>query len=191
MTDNDTPRRAEEEAAAWYARLNAEDDPAEQRRFAAWLAASDANARAWARLERTAALLAQAGRRPALAALRADARRMGASPSAMSMPPLPPAALVPSAPPRRHGRLALASLALALGIGGALFWPHARTGEESAAARVTTRYATAVGERRTIGLPDGSQVTLDTDSAISLPQWGTKADGRRLVTLERGRPCSQ
>lgn len=71
-------------------------------------------------------------------------------------------------------------------------WPHLRTSEDSVATPMTTRYAYAIGERRTISLPDGSDVTLDTDSAISLPRWSTETGGRRLHSRSsEGRPCSR
>lgn len=43
--------------------------------------------------------------------------------------------------------------------------------------------ATARGEQRTVTLPDGSEMTLDTDSAVSLAFTGTRRD----LTLARGR----
>jgi len=44
------------------------------------------------------------------------------------------------------------------------------------------RYQTAVGEVRMVRLPDGSEISLNTDSKISV----TLDKGQRLVTLERG-----
>ncbi len=182
MTDNDIPRRAEDDAAGWYARLNAADDPAERQRFALWHAESSANARAWARLERTATLLARAEGHPALAAMRAEARQP-------RLPAMSSAAFAPSRPSRFYGRLALASLALIAGVGALSLWPHVQAGfapQQQGVTPSVTRYATAVGERKTVQLPDGSTVMLDTDSAISLPAWDKKAGTKRHVTLERG-----
>ncbi|HYD67937.1 FecR family protein [Azospirillum sp.] len=48
--------------------------------------------------------------------------------------------------------------------------------------RWTADHRTAAGERREVALPDGSRLTLDTDSAVAL-DFG---DGRRTVRLLRG-----
>jgi ferric-dicitrate binding protein FerR (iron transport regulator) len=60
--------------------------------------------------------------------------------------------------------------------------------DESAASATTThvafqqRYVTAIGASRTVALPDGSRITLDTDSRIQV-QMNARS---RTVRLERG-----
>lgn len=77
--------------------------------------------------------------------------------------------------PRRGRRRALKALSLVLGAGGlaaaGLPWTE-----------WTSDYATAVGQRRSATLPDGSVLTLNSDSAADL-----RFDAaRRLVVLRRG-----
>jgi transmembrane sensor len=48
--------------------------------------------------------------------------------------------------------------------------------------RLTDRYATAVGERKSIDLADGSQITLNTDTQLSVKMTGN----RRVIGLEKG-----
>ncbi|HEX6858855.1 MAG TPA: FecR domain-containing protein [Caulobacteraceae bacterium] len=77
---------------------------------------------------------------------------------------------------RRSIAAALAALVLAGGGYGG--WRYA-TGPKPLKDEA---FRTAVGEQRTLKLPDGSQVTLNTDSVLR-----TRADkDRRLIYLERG-----
>ncbi|PKD41002.1 hypothetical protein CWO84_07035 [Methylomonas sp. Kb3] len=48
--------------------------------------------------------------------------------------------------------------------------------------RLTDYYATAVGERKSIDLADGSQITLNTDTQLSVKMTGN----RRVISLEKG-----
>ena len=48
--------------------------------------------------------------------------------------------------------------------------------------RLSDRYATAVGERKTIDLVDGSQITLNTDTQLSVKI----TSNRRVISLEKG-----
>lgn len=75
--------------------------------------------------------------------------------------------------PRRLPKGTLASLALCLLL-GALWWDPAYRGEH---------HATAVGERRELALADGSKITLDADSRVSVA-WRLRS---RRVALEKGR----
>lgn len=158
------PETVESAAAGWFAlHRSGEVTPDEAAAFDAWQAepahraAYDAVARSWEAVElaRTA---------PEILALRAQARRQ------------------PAAPRRAvFGRIAAAFVALAL-VGGLGLW----VGEESGLARSrglqTQTYRTSVGERSTFALPDGSVVTLNTDTILR-----TRADrDRRLLYLDRG-----
>jgi len=121
-----------EDAAAWFARLQRADlAPEERRAFDAWIDADPARAVAYARVEAT---WDRAG-------------RLAAAPPARTAPDRAmPGALM--------SRRAAAAALLAVGAGGAALW-------------WTTRepvYETAVGERRTIALPDGSRIDLNTAS---------------------------
>lgn len=92
---------------------------------------------------------------------------------------------LPDRPPA-HRRLApyaiaaAALLALATGAFVLIVQPSA-TGP--AAHMPSDRFATAVGEIRTVTLTDGSRITLDTDSAVEAVLTGTI----RQLRLERGR----
>ncbi len=86
----------------------------------------------------------------------------------------PPAAVRPLARPSRRRWLAGGGLALAAGLAGVSLTPMA--------TRLRADHATGVGERREIGLADGSRVLLNTDSALSV---GYTPD-RRALTLWRG-----
>ncbi len=79
---------------------------------------------------------------------------------------------------RRFARRALAA-GLAVAIVGAGVLAYLRQLPRPLA---TQAFQTAVGQRATVTLPDGSQVTLNTDTVVR-----TVADGeRRLVHLDRG-----
>lgn len=84
-----------------------------------------------------------------------------------------------TSPGRTTRRAIAASLAAAvLGAGAFGFWSWS-TGPKPLA---TQSFSTAVGQRATVTLPDGSVVTLNTDTRVR-----TVANGdRRLVFLDRG-----
>jgi transmembrane sensor len=74
--------------------------------------------------------------------------------------------------------VAAALVAAVLGAGGVGAW-HAATGPRPLA---TQAFSTPIGQRATVSLPDGSTVTLNTDTRVR-----TVADrDRRLVYLDRG-----
>jgi transmembrane sensor len=77
-------------------------------------------------------------------------------------------------PPRRRVWAAIAAaVLLAVALGSMVAW----RGDGS------QRYDTAVGERRLIALADGSRLSLDADSAVTVAY----SNERRSLTLERGR----
>lgn len=153
--DLDVRRR---EAANWFARLN-------QRRVAAsditgfsqWRRTPE-NAAAYLKIERMWEAAETLGADPDIALLSRSARnRADAARKA-----------------RRLTRVLLPIGAVACGamlvVGGMLWWPS------------TQSYQTAVGERRTVALEDGSRVTLDTASHVRV----RFTRGRRSVELIDG-----
>lgn len=143
----------EDQAAAWLWRQAADWCEEDQTAFDVWLAQSAYHRAAYWRLK------AAWGRAERLAALR-------------------PGVLRPVSGAQRHNRLkpllrftAVGCAAAALMAVTVYLWPAS---EET--------YATAVGGQAKITLADGSQVQLNTDSAISVRMTA----GRRTVTLKRG-----
>ena len=141
------------EATAWYYRLQADDvSPEEQAAFAAWKAVGTAQAQAWDEV----ILLLGALQAPA-AQLRAQQRRQWRKPA------------------RRTWRKVAQGVAAALLLGLLL-------GHTPYVDRWRADYATATGESRSIQLEDGSQLQLNTDTAVQV----TLARGERRVRLLRG-----
>lgn len=144
------------EASAWIARLNADDAGADDRaRFEAWRSAHPRNARAYEELAATWHRFAKAGR----------SVRAVAFGTAMAR-----------APARRRGRhraiVAVAAMlaVLAIGLGGWWMLP------------ASSSFSTGIGEHASIGLPDGSRLELNSDSAVRV-EYG---DAARVVRLQRG-----
>ena len=167
MTDIKAKDGADAEAAAWYARIHADDAGQEVRDgFAAWHAADTEHRRAWAALSAAVGQLDAAAGDAELRAMRAEAL---------------------AAPAARSGRswMAVAAMValIALIAGGAFLAPRRPPPAPEAARTAAAReYRTAVGERRTVKLADGSIVTLNTASIVRVPRWGAE----RLVELVRG-----
>jgi transmembrane sensor len=156
-----TPRenRANAEAVAWFVRLDCEGLTAiEAEQFAAWRSAPE-NAREY---QRVAALWAEFDRVPAAA--RPRVRVTGAA-----------AASYGPSRPRRRGAWGAAVAALAACVIGLAIAPGLML-------QWRADVATRVGEIRTVQLPDGSTVTLDTSSAVTLDF----DRGRRHVRLLAG-----
>lgn len=154
---------AQEQAAAWYARLHAPgaDVSADH---AAWLAADPSHRAAWQRITHADAALDVAGQSDAIRAMLAEARAPRAS--------------------NDLWRYAAAA-AVVLAVGGtsmALLREERAAPAPEATTIVTTDYATAVGERRTIALADGSVMTLDTGSRARAELGGPE----RRIALESG-----
>lgn len=85
---------------------------------------------------------------------------------------LPPSALAPEPAFQPTRRMAAALAAGMVGVGAAGAWWLARRPIET----------TARGERRTVALPDGSRIELNTDSRIAVAY----SDSRRDIVLTRG-----
>ena len=151
----------QDEAVAWYDRLNAGD--ADEKRwleFTTWLEADPANAEAFDRVEDFHAQLGELRGKAATPALKPED---GAGFTA------------PRRPWREVAWVLPAGLAVAAGIAALIF-----AGDPG--QMVLTTYATAIGERRTVSLSDGSRMDLNSGSRLTVNMDG---DGRR-VQLEGG-----
>ncbi|MFC0684998.1 FecR family protein [Novosphingobium clariflavum] len=169
-------------AADWADRF---DDltPDERRELAAWLEESASHARAFARMRR----------------LMGDSALIEACEArdAAGLPPLPGWRMAADRSPGPRGRLRVAAppvltrpaltrrQALAAGIAGALALPLAGYGLMEAAAPdapAPLRFASRVGERRRLTLPDGSGLLLDASSRVAVDF----SQAARRVVLEQG-----
>ncbi|WP_158549216.1 FecR family protein [Lysobacter silvisoli] len=148
------------EAEAWVARLHAPDsDAADRAAFERWRGQSPANAQDFDEAQRLHQLCAALGDDELLRAAARSARRDSARrPSRWLLP----------------GAALAATLALAVGT---VYWLRAAPQAE------VQRYATAIGEQRTVALSDGTTLLLDTHSAVV-----ARFDGeRRVVEVAQGR----
>ncbi len=161
---------ADDAAALWMVRRDQGAALEHDADFSAWLAASTAHAASWARLNAAWDEL-DADDDPLLEAMRRDAL----------------SARRPSMGGAQWGLLAAACAILVLASVG-LAWrafaptPAAGPAAQLVAANATPTFATAPGAPSTFALSDGSQVTLDTNSAVAVA-YGA---GRRAVRLLRG-----
>ncbi|MFJ4346092.1 FecR family protein [Pseudomonas sp. NPDC089401] len=141
------------EAAGWYYRLQADDVTSEeQAAFAAWHASGAAQEQAWDEV----ILLLGALREPA-ARLREQQRQQWRKPARRTW--------------RKVAQGAAAALLLGLLIG-----------QTPLLDRWRADYATTTGESRSVRLEDGSQLQLNTDTALQVEL----AKGERRVRLLRG-----
>lgn len=151
--------RIRDEAAAWVVRLSDSSSDDDRMAFEAWRAqgveqeiAYERAMAAWERLDRASAL---GGGAVADADLLAPVARAPKPAHAWS----------------RLGAIA-ATVLLALGVGSTVLW--SLTPSEA--------YATAVGERRTVRLPDGSTIELNTDTQVIVRY----RHGARAIELVHG-----
>jgi transmembrane sensor len=148
------------EAMAWFLRRDVSVlSPPEADAFAAWLDQSPEHRETYAAVEAFWSATAQLERHPGFEATRRWA--------------------IATVDRTRMTRRALAAgfAAVALGLGGVAFYLN--TGPKPLADQA---FRTAVGQQATVTLPDGSVLTLNTDTVVR-----TKADeDRRLVYLDRG-----
>lgn len=157
VTDSARRRR---EAAAWLARLRAPDGDRDRGRFEQWRASSPENEAAFARVEQ------QWSR----SALIADSPLARASPLRQ---PWWRTDIKPSA------ALFGGALATAFALATCSVW----IGLPAPTPPSSQRVASVLGQLRESRLSDGSRVTLDSDSAVSV----RFTRGERHISLERGR----
>ncbi len=137
------PAHVAERALEWLVELQAGDAPPQVRQaWAHWRAEHPDHERAWQRIESVQSRL-----QPLSAPETAGVARAALS--------------SPKQKPRRHAIKTLATLAFASG----LTW-MAR--EHTPWRQWVADYRTAVGERRIVALPDGTQLVLNTDSAADI-----------------------
>jgi transmembrane sensor len=162
MAEHTPSPEARAEAAAWLARLHAENrDAADEAAFRAWLNASPAHALAFEAVDR---MWSDVG---GIADLRADLRpdlRSGREPVRAGRP-------IQSLASRRALLTGVGLLAVT--GGSALFW-------RSASAKV---YETEVGEQKHVALDDGSQLFLDAQTRITV----SFSETERVVDMQYGR----
>lgn len=151
---------AREEATRWWGRMHGPHAEESRAEFERWRAAEPRNAAEYAALERTWTLAEGLG----TTAVGRD----------RSLKPQPRPLAWATAP-----RLALAAAAM---IVIALF-VTLQPGRNPNLSLVAVAHATSIGEIRTVKLPDGSSVTLDTDTRVEV----AFDDKVRKVKVQRGR----
>jgi transmembrane sensor len=176
---NPTLGMTPDEAAIYWVLQHDRGDltPAEQASFDAWLAASETHARAFRKANGVWDVFDQADADPHLSALRQ---------AALATRPTPRRWVVPVVGTGLAACLTAAALMLPgqLGLnGGPARGPAGEVASVAAGTQpAPMRFATAKGERRLVRLPDGTRVTLNTDTAVALAY----TPNGRLVRLTRG-----
>ncbi len=156
-------------AALMAARLSDPTGPHDGALLDEWLAQDEAHRAAWDRTQRALFLIDHAQGEDLLAELRRAARD--------------------AVPARRQAwpRWAAAAAVVVALAGGSAYVMMDRAGlaprQVATAAAQSPIYRTARGEVREVTLPDGSKVTLDTDSAVQV----AFVDKRRDLSLLKGR----
>jgi len=149
-----------EAAIAWRVRRErGELAPVEAEAFADWLAAAPAHPDVYAAVGELWLVTAELERHPLFADTRAWARA--------------------AAEGGQASRRALAAAFAAAAIGLAGLGVYVQTAPKPLADQ---SFRTAIGQQATVTLPDGSQLTLNTDTVVRT----RSDDGRRLVYLDRG-----
>lgn len=150
-----------EQAAAWRARLAGQTDSQSQE-LSSWLAQDSHNREAWEAVQTPWDVLGQHAAAPGVIELRRAALAHAHN------------AVRSNLWPKRFRRPAIAAAAVACLVAASalLFWQQSRP----------EAFQTGFGERRVVTLSDGSQITLDSRSEVTVRY---TADARRL-TLVRG-----
>lgn len=160
MTREAATAHAEDEAASWYARLNADAvSPTDQEEFEHWLAAQAEHRRAWQRILDTVGAVDRTGDDPAVRAMVAEGLSGGATRW------------------RRGRAMAIAaSIALVVGVAAVIevpSWRHDRPQDQV--------FATTFSKSQVVTLADGSRMTLDAGSRVRVSPPG---DTRRVALLD-------
>ncbi len=176
-TVSNNKRRIIEQAAAWHARLAADDVTSQDwRDLEAWLEQDSAHRDTFESLDRLSGALRSLGDAPVLQALHDSVPNIASVSEAAEIVPLRPGKVR-----RRIWGLAPRQMALAASVLVALLVPllYFMGSQEAPEA---TNHETAVGERQAIELEDGSSITLNADSSLTV----MFAKDERNVTLWRG-----
>lgn len=167
-------------AADWHDRMDDPDASAEDHAgFAIWLAADPRHAPAYRDVERMWSAAGAVATDPRVVQMRQEALASSGARSGKRLP--------------RLGKMAAAAAVVAAALGAAwLSMPGIRTLllPDSVLAQRSPQseeFQTAVGERSTIALPDGSSVILDTNSRIQV----SFSAGQRRVQLLSGQAWFQ
>ena len=163
---------AREFAAAWHSRLHQDGDSAKTRRaFKSWLAESSEHRAAYDDIERSWQTLRAGAQSPDIMALRHETALRLTRSNSREIRPI---------------KWITVAAALLLMVGGfitATRPPHEHPWSASfRSSRADGMYATGIGQQLPIILPDGSHVTLDTQSELHV----TFAGHERSVQLIRG-----
>lgn len=175
---NPTLGMTPDEAAVYWVLQHDRGDltAADQASLDAWLAASEAHARAFQKANGVWDVFEDADSDPHLTALRQ---------AALATKP-PQRRWIPAVGAGLAASLAAAAVLLPGQLGlndGSVQSPAAEVASTAPAPEPAgLRFSTAKGERRIIQLPDGTRVTLNTDTAVALAY----TPGSRLVRLTRG-----
>ncbi|KPF53235.1 histidine kinase [Novosphingobium sp. AAP1] len=165
MTDasDPIPRRIHDAAGDWLLRRQQHGSPEVERAFAAWIAADHRHQIAYVQIE-------QQWR---------DSERLAASAVGQTRKLIRAPFLM-----RHSTHVAAASLGVVvlLGVGTASWVRYGAPFALISPAQAAT-YETALGEIRTVSLPDGSQLTLDTATRVRV----TLSAHERRISLEQGR----
>lgn len=157
-TDPTRQQDTQAEAARWLARRNSGDCTAgDQQDFLRWLNADEANRKAYEEAER---LWKELGSLDSIAGRQLEEARAHLSQAR-----------------RRPARHRILGYALAASLAGVLSW---NLGWLDFIYMQT--YQTAIGERQTVALADGSQLELDTNSKVKVHY----TEGKRELKLVRG-----
>jgi transmembrane sensor len=168
MNPETLPEATVKEAAIWYERLHRPGVSEETRNaLATWLAQSVDRRTAYESVERTWTQVHRTALDPQILALRHE--------TALRLTRRASAAIRPL-------RWAAAAVVLIVLCGTAATLGSWLPLRDSPHGRDTSRYATAIGERMSVTLNDGSQVTLDTQSELSI----AFTSSERAVRLLRG-----
>ncbi|WP_420139646.1 FecR family protein [Sphingomonas sp.] len=162
-------------AALWLERLQRDDAGHYDAQFHRWLAASEANRAAWERARDLWDSFEGAEGTAEFDGLRREALAFAPRSRASTWIRYAAAALL----------VVLVSSAVLIGLRRAGTPPApqiASTGQADLRGFGAPDYATGVGQRRSVTLPDWSKVSLDADSAIDVAY----VDGARAVRLLRG-----
>lgn len=159
-------------AARWCERLE-DSDEAVRRQFDAWRA-EPANDEAWQAVRFARDLGVALADHPVLLDLRSATRTRVERERSARRPVLRWAL--------GAGGMIAASLLCVLAFGH-VGWPGSRAGGSAPAAVAESRFQTAPGQQLAVLLPDGSRLTLDTDSQVRTAYSAT----RRSLVLVRGR----
>lgn len=177
-------RHALEEAASWFVRL--QEESASTQTFAdwqKWLSAASAHRVAYDEIENTVLRLQRVAVLPTLpsrAEMQADTYDGSVAISSwQNGAPEPRRRVLWRARRPNAWRAAIAAGLSVVILASAWLWPRL-AGEQPQLGELA--YRTAPGERRVIELPEGSQVTLDADSALRVHL----TRERRALTLSAG-----